>query len=239
MKNTVILAWTILSLQTALADDRGRGREPFPIRDLDDLPMCLKNLDNANRTVADLQFQLSEVSRRCDDRGRCSRETEELRRDNQRLSETVNRLTFDNNRLQDDNRDLRRQLDDLQNDRRGRTLGFFSYAGCTDFTGKIDLRYVVSSEGRMALEAETAAKQNVASNYSCSRGIVTGETEEIRFTQENNYCVAGCTDFAGKVDQKYIQSGSGRNMTEAKFNAIKAVSKNFSCSRGIQIQACQ
>lgn len=255
MKKTILLVMAILSLQAAFAgpgdrDPRFPGQRPGgpgPGGRMD-LPMCLKSLDNAERKNDNLQNQLTDVLRRCNPgpgNGNAQRENEELKRDNARLSGTVlslqsinERLTFDNNRLVNDNHDLRRQLDDLQNGG-NRNLGFFSYAGCKDFSGNIDLKYIASGEGRMNLESETNAKQKLASAFSCSYGIAIAATEEIRTTQSINYCVAGCKDFSGNIDQKYIRSGTGRNATEAQYNAMKAVSATFSCSYGIKVQACQ
>lgn len=257
MKKLIILALAVVSFESAFADvrepgrigPRGPGPGPSgpgpgprePGRDRDDLPMCLKNLNNANSRITELQSQLLECSR-----SRNPYEVEELRRENQRLNELTTRLQYDNNRLLNDNNrlysdnmELRRQLDDLQNDRNGRTLGFFSYAGCKDFNGKIDLKYIISAEGRVALEAETNAVQKMPSNYSCTYGIVVGKTEEIRFSEARSYCVAGCKDFNGNVDTKYIRSATGRNLTEAEYGALKAVAKDFSCTYGIKIQACQ
>ncbi len=267
MKNTLLLALAVLSLSSAFAgpgdrDPRFPGDRPGDNRPGDnrpgdnngpggrmDFPQCLKALDNAERKNSNLQTQLDDVLRRCDrpgpGNGNIQRENEELRRDNARLSGTVSnlqsindRLTFDNSRLVQDNNELRRQLDDLQNGG-NRTLGFFSYAGCKDFSGNVDLRYIVGAEGRLNLESETNARLNVTKNFTCSYGVQVAATEEIRTTQSNNYCVAGCKDFSGNVDSKYIASGMGRNVTEATYNALKAVSAKFTCSYGLKVQACQ
>lgn len=256
MKKAFVLALAIVSFQSAFADVRVDVRLPNNgnNKNRDELPMCLKNLDNANRRINDLQSQL--IS--CQNSNRPGRETEELRRENSRLNEQVNRLNSDNrslsesisrlnydnnnlvdsnNRLMRENMDLRRQLDDLQGG--GRGLGFITVAGCKDYTGKVDTKYLQASEGRVELESQTLATQKVSSNYSCSYGIAILKSEEIRTTQANNYCVAGCKDYTGKVDTKYIKSGMGRNVTEAQYNAMKDVAKNFSCSYGIEVQACQ
>lgn len=253
MKTPMILVLAFLSFQSAFADIREPQRGGGDRRD--ELPMCLKDLDKANRTIVDLQFQLSDRSRRGDGRmGRNdTREIERLVRDNQRLIEEKirlsddnkhllgenDRLAYENNRLLNDNRDLRRQLDDLQQNGRNQSLGFFSYAGCLDFVGNIDLKYISSAEGLVALQSETNAKQKVQADYRCSYGIKIAKTEEIKSSQASNYCVAGCLDFVGNVDEKYIQSGTGRNTTEAQFNAMKAVQKSFNCNYGIKVQACQ
>ena len=241
MKKIILLTLTVLSFQSAIADIREPGRNDprQDPRQRDDLPMCLKKLDNANRAISDLQIQIQESTRRCDARGSDRRETEDLKNENRRLLDDNNRLTIDLNRLVNDNNELRRQIEDMRDERRGRSLGFYSYAGCKDFTGAIDLKYIVGAEGKFALEAETQSMQKVSSAYSCVYGIKVGKTEELRTNQAANYCVAGCKDFTGKVDTKFIKSGNGRNETEAQFNAIKAVSTAFSCVYGIQVQNCQ
>jgi predicted RNase H-like nuclease (RuvC/YqgF family) len=234
MKKSLILALTLLSFQSAFAQSRIRGGG-------DDLVMCLKNLDNSTRQNMDLQSQLSDCRRNNTN----PREVEQLRIENRRLQEDVSRLQYDTNRLSDenyrlqnDNRDLRRQLDDIINGG-NRIVSVFSYAGCTDFNGAVDLKYIRSAEGRNSLEAETKAKQTVAANYNCARTIAVVKSEEIKANQPPVFCVAGCTDFTGAVDQKYVKSASGRNTTEAQYLSVKAVSAAFNCAREIKVQACQ
>lgn len=253
MKKTILLAIAVLSFSSAFAGPGDRERDPRFPGDRPggrmDLAQCLKSLDNTERKLSNTQNQLDDVLRRCNQgpgqgNGNIQRENEELRRDNARLSGTVanlqsvnDRLTFDNSRLVQDNNELRRQLDDLQNG--GRPQGFFSYAGCKDFSGNVDLKYIASGEGRLNLESETNAKLKTSQSYSCTYGIAVAATEEIRNTQAVNYCVAGCKDFSGNVDQKYIASATGRNVTEATYNALKSVASKYSCTYGIKVQACQ
>ncbi|MBC7714596.1 MAG: hypothetical protein H7177_14720 [Rhizobacter sp.] len=250
MKKTILIALTLLSFQSAFAQRFPGGPGPMPgPGGRDDLPMCLKNLDNANRRYDNLQNQLTDLMRRCNQSGPVNgdlqRQNDDLRNQvaglNGQVSSLLNQnnnLSLDNNRLQNDNMDLRRQLDDLRGGA-NRTLGFFSYAGCKDFSGNISLTNIAGGEGRVGLESETVAKQKVAATYSCTYGIVTGATEEIRSIQPNSYCVAGCKDFSGNVSQANIKSGTGRNATEAAYNAMKAVAGAYSCTYGIKIQACQ
>lgn len=255
MKHTILLALAVLSLSSAFAgpgdrDPRFPGERPGqgPGGRMD-FPQCLKALDNAERRNTNLQIQLEDTLRRCNqgpiNNGNLQRENEELRRDNARLSGTVSnlqsindRLTFDNSRLVQDNNELRRQLDDLQNGG-NRTLGFFSYAGCRDYSGNVNLNYIASAEGRINLESETNAKLKTAESYTCTYGVGVAATEEIRSIQANNYCVAGCKDYSGNINSQYIASGTGRNVTEATYNALKAVSAKFTCTYGLKVQACQ
>jgi predicted RNase H-like nuclease (RuvC/YqgF family) len=239
MKKSLILALALLSFQSAFAQDADRRPRP---RGGDDLVMCLKNLENTTRRNVDLQSELSDCRRTTTD----SREVEQLRIENRRLQEDVSRLQYDTNRLSDenyrlqnDNRDLRRQLDEIMNGGNPRIVSVFSYAGCTDFTGAVDLKYIRSAEGRNALEAETKAKQAVTAAYTCARTVAIVKTEEIKLNQPAVFCVAGCTDFTGAVDQKYVKSASGRNTIEAQYLSIKAVSAAFTCAREIKVQACQ
>ncbi len=255
MKKALVLGLAVLSFQ-ALADVRVGINIPVKNGGRDDLPMCLKNLDNANRRINDLQSQLISCQNSSKPGG--GREVEELRRENRRLndsidrlnsdnrslSESISRLNYDNNNLLDsnnrlirENMDLRRQIDDMQAP--SRSLGFFSVAGCKDFAGNVELKLLQSAEGRMPLEAETLSTQSVASKYSCTYGIAVLKTEEIRSREANNYCVAGCKDFAGNVEAKLIKSGTGRNTLEAQYNAMKEVAKSYSCTYGIKVQACQ
>ncbi len=253
MKKSFLLVLAVLSVSAAFAgpgdrDPRFPGQPGNGPGGRMDFPQCLKALDNAERKNANIQNQLDDMIRRCNQgpqNGSVYRENEELRRDNARLSGSVanlqsinDRLTFDNSRLVQDNNDLRRQLDDLQNGG-NRTQGFFSYAGCKDFSGNVDLKFIASGEGRFGLESETNARLKTSQSFNCNYGISVAATEEIRSTQAINYCVAGCKDFSGNVDSKYIASGNGRNITEATFNAVKAVSSKFTCNYGIKVQACQ
>ena len=250
MKKSLLIVLAVISMQSAFAQrvphlpgERPGG--PLPGGRMD-LTMCLKTLDNAERRNDNLQNQVNEIMRTCNSNGNGNqREIEELRRDNQRLTFSVSdlqsrndQLSYENMRIVNDNNDLRRQLDDLRNGG-NRSLGFFSYAGCKDFAGNVDLKFIIGAEGRVNLESETSAKQKVAQSYSCTYGIAVVATEEIRSISTDNYCVAGCKDFAGNIDQKYIQSGIGRNVTEAQFNALKAVASKFTCTYGIKVQACQ
>ena len=247
MKKTLLFSLAVLSISSAFAQ-RFPGQPGNGPGGRMDLPQCIKALDNAERRNSNIQFQLDDMIRRCNQvpqNGNIQRENEELRRDNARLSGTVSnlqsindRITFDNSRLVQDNNELRRQLDDLQNGG-NRGLGFFSYAGCKDFSGNIDLKFIASGEGRFNLESETNAKLKTSQTFNCNYGVAVAATEEIRATQANNYCVAGCKDFSGNVDQKYIASGMGRNATEATFSAVKAVSSKYTCNYGIKVQACQ
>lgn len=238
MKKTFLIGMALLSFQSAFA-------QLIP-RDRDELPMCLKKLDNANRRYDNLQNQLTSVLRKCGSGDENKSELEDLKNENSRLNGQVSgllsvndRLNFDNNRLQRDNLDLTRQLEDIHGKKRG--LGFFSYVGCKDyFTEKIDLRYIIGSEGQSRLESETNATQSITSTYNCSHGVVTGETEKISTTKADNYCTAGCLDyFSGEIDSKYIMSGKGRNKTEAQYNAMKALRTKFSCQHGIKVQSCE
>lgn len=54
MKKALVLGLAVLSFQ-ALADVRVGINIPVKNGGRDDLPMCLKNLDNANRRINDLQ----------------------------------------------------------------------------------------------------------------------------------------------------------------------------------------
>lgn len=254
MKKTLILALAVISFQTAFADNRIPGNGPGGRMDL---PQCIKTLESSNRRINELQSQLIQCQT-ANRPGPGGREVEELRRENRRLNETVDRLNSDNrslsesisrlgydnnvlvnqnNNLLRENMDLRRQLDDLQGG--NRNLGFFSYAGCKDYTGAVDLKLIQSAEGRMPLESETNATQKVSSTFSCSFGIAVAKTEEILNRDAKFYCVAGCKDYTGNVDTKLVKSGMGRNVTEAQYNAMKEVTKNYSCSFGVKVQACQ
>lgn len=256
MKKAIVLALALVSFQS-FADNRYPGGNGPGGRI--DFPQCLKELDRVTRHNGDLQNQLNSClsnNRRPDINN--GREVEELRRENRRLNETIDRLTSDNRNLSDsnarlsydnnalndsnnrlfrENADLRRQLDDLQGG--NRNLGFFSYAGCKDFSGNVSLTLIQAAEGRFQLEAETNAVQAVTKNYSCSYGVKVAATEEILNRDAKFYCVAGCKDFSGNVNNTLVKSGMGRNITEAQFNAMKEVAKNFSCSYGIKVQACQ
>ncbi|AUN96745.1 hypothetical protein DOM21_18075 [Bacteriovorax stolpii] len=255
MKKVLVLGLAVLSFQ-ALADVRVGITIPGKNGGRDDLPMCLKNLDNANRRINDLQSQLISCQNSSKPGG--GREVEELRRENRRLndtvdrlnsdnrslSESISRLNFDNNNLLDsnnrlirENMDLRRQIDDMQAP--NRSLGFFSYAGCKDYGGNVELKQIQSAEGRVPLEAETNATQKVSSTFSCLYGIKVAKTEEILTNESRNYCVAACKDYGGNVDAKTVKSGMGRNQTEAQYNAMKEVARTNSCLYGIRIQACQ
>ncbi len=259
MKKAIVLVLALTSLQS-FADGPNRppvGNGPGGRMDF---PQCLKEYDRLIRQTSDLQTQLNAclASNRNPGPGPGnSREVEELRRENRRLTESLDRLNNDvrsltetnsrlnydnnalvdsNNRLMRENMDLRRQIEDAQ---APRGLGFFSYAGCKDYNGNVDLKYIISAEGRVPLEAETNATQNVTKNFSCTYGVKVAATEEIRSRDANIYCVAGCKDYNGNVDNKYIKSALGRNLTEAQFLSMKEVSKNYSCTYGIKIQACQ
>ncbi|MFA6237747.1 MAG: hypothetical protein WC635_10505 [Bacteriovorax sp.] len=244
MKKAIVLALAFVSFQSAFAAQRVVTRN-----DRIELPMCLKDLDNANRNIINLQTQLNsclDLARRTGDGrgngrgdGRIERENAELRDENRRLNDRIFVISNDNKRLFDENFDLRRQLDDLQNGGRGRNLGFFSYAGCKNSSGSVNLSYIVSSEGLSKLEAETKAKQKLITIYSCSYGVTTGQTEEIQFADSRSYCVAGCQNSSGSVNESYIETGTGRNVTEASYNALKAVTNKYSCSYGVKVQTCQ
>ena len=187
---------------------------------------CRDQLAQSLQTINNLTIQLNQCI--LDNQNGGDRQDSRL---DQALKENI--------RLTNENADLRRQITELQNDRNGHTLGFFSYAGCIDYAGNVDLKYILSAEGKFALEAETTAKQNTNTTYSCNYGVQIVKTEEIRFPQSNNYCVAGCVDYSGNIDQKFIKSGMGRNTTEAQYNAIKSVQTAYSCNYGVKIQACQ
>lgn len=259
MKKTILLVLALTSLQ-AFADRIPGGNGPGGRIDF---PQCLKELDRVTRQANDLQNQLNTclINNRNPGPGPVyGREVEELRRENRRLNETVDRLTSDNrnlsesnarlsydnnaltdsnNRLFRENADLRRQLDDLQGGNNGRDRGFFSYAGCTDVYGTVDVKYIAASTGMFQLESETNALKAVQAERKCNYGVKVVETEEIRTGIERNYCTAGCTDVYGTVDTRYIQAGKGRNMAEAKFNALKAAQTSYSCNYSVKIQNCQ
>lgn len=186
MKKTLILALAVISFQTAFADNRIPGNGPGGRMDL---PQCIKTLESSNRRINELQSQLIQCQT-ANKPGHGGREVEELRRENRRLNETVDRLNSDNrslsesisrlgydnnvlvnqnNNLLRENMDLRRQLDDLQGG--NRNLGFFSYAGCKDYTGNVDTKLVKSGMGRNATEAQYNAMKEVTKNYSCSFGV--------------------------------------------------------------------
>jgi hypothetical protein len=101
------------------------------------------------------------------------------------------------------------------------------------------MKFLSSAEGGIQFEAETNSLQKVTANYNCSYGVGIVKSEMIRTTSQMNYCVAGCLDYTGNIDQKFIQSGRGRNQTEAEFAALKGVANTFNCSYGIKVQACQ
>ncbi len=263
MKKAIVLLLALASLQS-FADERF----PRPDRPGNgpggriDFPQCLKELDRVTRQADDLQNQLNLclINNRNPGHGPVNgREVEELRRENRRLNDSIDRLTSDNrnlsdsnarlsydnnaltdsnNRLLRENIDLRRQLDDLQGGG-GRDRGFFSYAGCTDAYGTVDVKYIAAATGMFQLEAETNALKAVQAERKCTYGVKTVETEEIRTGIERNYCTAGCTDAYGSVDTRYIQAGKGRNMAEAKFNALKSAQKTYSCTYSVKIQNCQ
>jgi hypothetical protein len=209
---------------------RGDGRGNGGYGGQDQLRSCL---DNLNRTSMDLQVCLrNQIDPR--ELGRLRDENENLRRDNENLRAQIDEM----NRDHQDRRDPRDPRGP-QGPMPGPSMGFFSYAGCKDFQGTPDLKLIASAEGVFGLEAQTNAQKKVAASYSCSYGITAVKTEEIRSTGAISYCVAGCKDFQGNIDQKFIQSGRGRNQTEAEFNALKAVATSYSCSYGIKVQACQ
>lgn len=259
MKKTILFVLALTSLQ-AFADNRIPGGNGPGGRI--DFPQCLKELDRTSRQVTDLQNQLNTclINNRNPGPGPVNgREVEELRRENRRLNETVERLTSDNRNLSDsnarlsydntaltdsnnrlfrENADLRRQLDDLQGGGYNRDR-FFSYAGCTDRFGAVDMRYIAAGAGLFQLEAETKALQATQAEKSCNLGVKVVESEEITSGIEKNYCTAGCTDRFGVIDTRYIQSGKGRNMAEAKFNALAAAQKTYSCNLSVKIQNCQ
>ncbi|MGZ3790274.1 MAG: hypothetical protein ACXVLQ_17205 [Bacteriovorax sp.] len=248
----VLLGLAILSTQGAFALERD-----FEIPgNRMDLTQCLKTLHNSETTINDLKLQLNQclVGLPGQGQGRIGgglerenellkSEVDALRRDALRLNEDNSRLSIDNSRLLSDNRrqqdeifDLKRQLDDL---RGPRTLGFFSYAGCKSYNGSVDTKYLSSATGMFPIESESNAQIQTAKDYSCTYGIGVVKTEEIKSSNEANYCVAGCADYTGKVDTKYIIGARGRNLAEAEYNSMKEVSKKYSCTYGIKIQACQ
>ncbi len=223
------ISLSLLLCSSAFADmgDRGGRRGPFPGNGgygNDQLRVCLQDLDF---TRTQLQIcQRSQVDQRELDRLRF--ENDNLRKENLALRDRLDQASRDHDR---DHRDPR--------DPRDSSLGFFSYAGCKDFQGGIDLKLISEATGSMQLEAEFLAKQKLAARFSCSFGISTVKTEEIRTNVENSFCLAGCKDFQGNVDLKFVLSGKGRNKTEAEFNAVKAVGSSFRCNYGIKVQACQ
>jgi hypothetical protein len=240
MKKVVSLALLCLSVsslaqaQMRPGPGRGDGRpgNDFEVRE------CRIKLDNARMETQALRDRVLA----CESRGNLDQliaENRDLKNqnlsllnDNALLRDQVEKLRIDNSRLQDEVRGRREEEN-------RRPIGFFSYAGCKTYNGVLDLKYIASAEGTVPLMSETNAKQQVTSKFSCSYGIINGKTEEIRDREAHAYCVAGCADYQGNVDQKYLKSSTGRNKTEAEYNAIKAVGTSFSCSYGIKVQACQ
>jgi hypothetical protein len=164
---------------------------------------------------------------------------QQLRAENFRLADELRKR--DENRQSEEERrreeDRRREEERRRNE--NRSLGFFSYAGCSSFNGNIDTKFIASGVGSVPLMSETNAKSAVSKAYSCNYGVKIGKTEEILSNAPQVYCVAGCQDFSGNVDSKFIQAATGRNTTEAEYLAIKAVSSTYSCNYGVKLQACQ
>ncbi|MBY0414991.1 MAG: hypothetical protein K2Q18_12550 [Bdellovibrionales bacterium] len=235
MKNFLLLGLTFLTMSAAVAGpfDRPQDpRRPGPGGGRDtafELTMCLKNLDNAQRTTSDA---LREASNARTDLDQCRRsqvdprEVMNLRRDNQRLLDDVAALRREN-------QDLRIQLDQSRPQR----LQFFSYAACTS-NGTPDLSRVGAGVGMLQIEAEQAALQNTQASKSCSFGVKVVKTEEIRSNDPLNYCSASCSS-NGRPDLSRSAGERGRNQTEASYLALKRVQELYSCSFGAQVVSCQ
>jgi hypothetical protein len=236
MKNFLIFGLAVLSLQGAMADDRRPDRDPRrpepqgpqgpqgPGRGMD-IVMCLKTLDNTQRDLSRAQNDLDMCRRTSVD----PREVDQLRRDNTALN-------IDNANLRNENADLRRRLDEM---RPPRQTEFFSYAGCTDRYGTIDLKYISSGSGFLPIEAEANSLKSTQTAFSCSFGTKVVKTEEIVYNQPVKYCTAACTDRYGTPDARYSVGVRGRNETEATFTALQKVQKEYACTFAPKVTACQ
>jgi hypothetical protein len=228
MKAALLLTISLLMIQGVSARERsgGRGdRGGFTPIIQDELPICLKKLNNVNLDNIELSTKLNncqlDLARAIDSRN--DNEVIDLRRENA---------------------DLRRQIEDAQNERRqkeerNRNLGNFSYAGCQDYMGKPSLKILASGEARSVLEAETNAQKNLSKATSCTYGQIIIKTEPLITTEAKVYCVAGCMDYMGNLSARTVQSARGRNQAEAEILAIQALNSSTSCTYGAKIQRCE
>jgi hypothetical protein len=228
MKAALLLTVSLLMIQGVSARERdaGRGdRGGFTPINQDELPMCLKKLNNVNLDNRELSSKLNscqlDLTRALDRRN--DNEVIDLRRENA---------------------DLRRQIEDTQNERRqneerSRNLGNFSYAGCLDYMGKASLKTLASGEARSVLEAETNALKNLSKTTSCTYGQSIIKTEPLTTTEAKVYCVAGCLDYMGNLSTRTIQSARGRNQAEAEMLAIQVLNSSTSCTYGAKIKGCE
>lgn len=179
-----------------------------------------------------------------------------LRNRNQNLRSEVDQLTVTNSSLMSENvaistensdlrernqtlrqrnRRLRRELDNLRGN--GRDGQYFCYAGCTDFSGKVDMKLLASGLGVFELEAQNNALSNAQNSYSCNFGVKNVKCE-MQGQTERHYCVAACTDFSGRADDRYIAGAQGKSETEARYNALKKAHDENSCTFGVAVSNC-
>ena len=166
-----------------------------------------------------------------------SRENYRLSSSNSDLSSQVRQLSASNNALSLRVVELQRALDSINSNG---PRSFVSVAGCTDILGNVGNRYVAIGTGRSALEAEVNAKAENRKKFTCTYGLGTLSTEEVK-TQNTqaNYCVVGCLNIIGEVDGGYVAGATGRNKTEATFNAYKALDSAYTCNNGRAVYKCE
>ena len=166
-----------------------------------------------------------------------SRENFRLSSANTDLTSQVRQLTASNNALSLRVIELQRALNSIQSDG---PRSFISMAGCADYFGSIDNRYINIATGKSALEAETNAKVENQKKYGCAFGSKVSSTEEIKTqNRQANYCAVGCLNFAGEIDGSYVSGSNGRNKTEAKFNAYRSLNSAFTCPVGSTVLKCE
>lgn len=179
------------------------------------LMMCLKSLNSADEQIRGLQDQMKHSE------------------DNQKLRE-------ENSRLEQENRNLRNQLDMAQPASSSReAIEVVSYAACLNEQGKADLRYVAYGESDFKIKAGENAIRSLAGKFGCRFGAGVVETAPVYTKKEGNYCTAACIDENGVADTKFTVGGKGRNIVEAKYNALRNFSTRASCGYGLKIQACE
>lgn len=142
-------------------------------------------------------------------------------------------------RLQSENDRLRLELATYEN-QTPVSYGVVCSAACVDFNGNTDMKYHEVATAPSQLEAELNAKQATQKKYSCNYGVKKVKCEDILTNNaQAKLCIAGCVDFNGRIDEKYLGSAKGRTLLEAESAAIKATQSKYSCNYGTKIQACQ
>ncbi len=204
----------------------GPGRGPGRIERENE--MLRRDLEQARRELDSTKIELS----------RLAQDNSNLSLENQRIASDARRLSDENFSLSRQIEDLLRQIDELRNPPRP-ARGFFSYAACKSYNGNPDLKFISSAMGLFPIESETNAQTQTNKDFSCNYGTKVVKTEEMRSTVEVNYCVAGCVDYNGNIDTKFVLGARGRNQTEAEFKALREAQTKYSCNYGVKIQACQ